>query len=447
MIAYIGTGVMLAALVFGCVFAVRCISGAAREGSFGTMPQESTEAQVLPGQESQEAVSAKSGDGNPETGDASESPEGGGASETAAVGAASGEQPAGADLEEQIAAYVESMSLEEKVAGLFIITPEQLTGVETAVQAGESTRDALRKYPVGGLVYFEKNIQSAGQLREMLANTVSYSRYPLFLGVDEEGGLVARVAEGLDLENIGPMEDIGASGDASEAYAAGARIGAYLKEYGFNLDFAPVADVLTNPDNTAIGNRSFGSDPAVVSEMVAAFVQGLEENGVSACVKHFPGHGGTAGDSHDGQAETDRTLEQMQSAEFLPFLAGIGAGADMVMVGHISAPGLTDGDKLPASMNEKIITEILRGQLGYQGIVITDAMDMAAVSQYYTADEAAVRALKAGADMILMPEDFAAAYEGVVEAVRSGTIDEARINDSLKRVYRIKLAGESESEM
>ena len=345
-------------------------------------------------------------------------------------------------LEAQIRGYVEAMTLEEKVAGLFIITPEQLTGVGTAVQAGESTREALEQYPVGGLVYFAKNIQSEQQLKEMLANTASYSRYPLFLGVDEEGGQVARVAKTLGLENVGPMAEIGASGDVNAAYAAGAAIASYLKEYGFNLDFAPVADVLTNPDNTVIGDRSFGSDPALVSQMVAAAVRGFQENGVNACIKHFPGHGDTAGDSHDGQVETDRTLEEMQAAEFLPFTAGIEAGVNMVMVGHISAPGLTDGDKVPASMNEKIITDVLRKQLGYNGIVITDAMNMSAISQYYTADEAAVRALKAGADMILMPEDFVTAYEGVIAAVQNGTIDEARINDSLTRILRVKYGEE-----
>ena len=390
---YIGT--LLAVIVFGCFFGVYSILAEARDAA------------------AEENLSLKE-----ETGGCADA----------------------VSLEEEIAGCVDAMSLEEKVAGLFIITPEQLTGVETAIRAGEVTRQALEHYPVGGLVYFAKNIRSPSQLKEMLSNTASYSRYPLFLGVDEEGGTVARVADRLDLENVGSMADIGMTKDASKAYEAGARIGTYLREYGFNLDFAPVADVLTDPDNTVIGSRSFGSDPDVVSKMVAAAVKGLRENGVSACVKHFPGHGNTSGDSHDGQVETDRSFGQMREAEFLPFLAGIEAGADMVMAGHISAPGLTGGDMLPASVNEEIITGILREELGYQGIVITDAMNMSAITRYYTADEAAVMALKAGVDMILMTEDFVRAYEGVLEAVRSGTIDEARIEDSLKRIYRVKYA-------
>lgn len=343
-------------------------------------------------------------------------------------------------LEELVESCVANMTLEDKVAGLFIITPEQLTGVETAVKAGDGTKEALANYPVGGLVYFAKNIQSEEQITEMLANTIEYSKYPMFLAVDEEGGTVARVADALELEDVGDMADIGAAGDANAAYEAGQTIGTYLKKYGFNLDFAPVADVLTNPDNTVIGKRSFGSDPAVVSQMVSSAVKGIQESGVSACIKHFPGHGDTAGDSHEGSVETTRSLEEMQAAEFLPFAAGMEAGVDMIMAGHISAPNLADGDSMPASMNETILTDILRGQLGYNGIIITDAMNMASITEYYTADEAAIKALKAGADMILMPEDFVTAYEGVIAAVQDGTIDERRINDSLKRVYRVKYA-------
>ena len=434
-IAYLVAGLILAAILFGCVFVIRSISGAAQGGNGGVQEEDGGAAGVEEptGETASEQTETSGQSETPEPTDISAQQE-----NSAEEGSIQQETSGEETLEAQIRGYVEAMTLEEKVAGLFIITPEQLTGVGTAVQAGESTREALEQYPVGGLVYFAKNIQSEQQLKEMLANTASYSRYPLFLGVDEEGGQVARVAKTLGLENVGPMAEIGASGDVNAAYAAGAAIASYLKEYGFNLDFAPVADVLTNPDNTVIGDRSFGSDPALVSQMVAAAVRGFQENGVNACIKHFPGHGDTAGDSHDGQVETDRTPEEMQAAEFLPFTAGIEAGVDMVMVGHISAPGLTDGDKVPASMNEKIITGVLREQLGYNGVVITDAMNMSAITQYYAADEAAVKALKAGADMILMPEDFTTAYNGVIAAVQDGTIAEERVNDSLKRIFRVK---------
>lgn len=345
---------------------------------------------------------------------------------------------------EMVEESVTGMTLEQKVAGLFFVTPEQLTGVGQAVQAGDGTREALTKYPVGGLIYFKQNIQSEEQIKEMLANTVSYSAFPLFLGVDEEGGEVARVADALGLDNVGPMGDIGDSGDVQAAYTANETIGRYLSSYGFNVDFAPVADVLTNPDNKVIGDRAFSDDPQTAAEMVAGAVQGLQSAGVSACIKHFPGHGDTEGDSHTGAASTDRSREEMQAAEFLPFQSGIAAGTDMVMVGHISAPSLTDGDNIPASLSEDIITGILRNELGYDGIIITDAMNMAAITEYYEADVAAIMALKAGADMVLMPDQFEQAYEGVLAAVQDGTISEERVNDSLKRIYRVKLRNKME---
>ena len=203
-------------------------------------------------------------------------------------------------LNDMIEDTIAGMTLEQKAAGLFFITPEQLTGVGQAVQAGEGTKEALAKYPVGGLIYFSQNIQSEEQVKEMLSNTVSYSIYPLFLGVDEEGGKVSRVSESLKLENVGPMADIGAEGDEQAARDAYTKVGTYLLEYGFNVDFAPVADVLTNADNTAIGDRAFSSDAETVGRMVAASVEGLQQTGVSACIKHFPGHGDTAADSHTG---------------------------------------------------------------------------------------------------------------------------------------------------
>lgn len=340
-------------------------------------------------------------------------------------------------LEEIVESCVSEMSLEDRVAGLFIISPEALTGVDRAVKAGDGTKEALAKYPVGGLVYFKQNIQSKEQITEMLANTVSMSKYPVFLAVDEEGDSVARVADKLNLDKVDSAAEIGASGDTNKAYETYKSIGTYLCEYGFNLNFAPVADVLTNPDNSVLKKRSFGDNADAVSLMVSEAVKGLEETGVTACMKHFPGRGGAALDPHDGLAATDRTLEEIRESELKPFAAGIEAGAGMIMVGHVAVPAITE-DNTPASISKKVITDILREEMGYNGVVITDALNMAAITEYYDSAQAAIMALKAGADMILMPEDFEAAYEGVLAAVKDGTISEARINDSLKRVYRIK---------
>ena len=202
------------------------------------------------------------------------------------------------------------------------------------------------------------------------------------------------------------------------------------------MDFAPVADVVS-AENAVIGNRSFGSDPNVVGTMVAAEVQGLQESGVSACLKHFPGIGDTTTDTHDEKAVSEKTLEDMQQTDLPAFQSGIDAGADFVMVSHMSLPNVV-GDDTPCSLSGAVISDLLRNQLGYNGIVITDALDMSAITDSYSSAEAAVKAIEAGADMLLMPENFEEAYQGVLDAVQKGTISEDRINESLKRIYRVK---------
>ena len=345
-------------------------------------------------------------------------------------------------LDEIVDACIAEMPLEDKVAGLFIITPEALTGTDVAIKAGDTTKEKLSQYAVGGLIYAKQNIKSADQLKEMISGTQGFSKYPLFIGIDEEGGSVSRIAESGLADNVGTMGDIGTSGDPSKAKEAGSAIAAYLSEYGFNLDFAPVADVILE-GNSIIGDRSFGSNASDDAAMVSACVEGLQEGDVSACLKHFPGLGSTTEDTHEGLATSEKTKEDFETTDFLSFQGGIDAGADFVMVSHLSVPNIT-GDNTPSSLSDKMITDILRGELGFNGIVITDAMDMKAVTDYYTSDEAAVKALQAGADMILMPEDFEAAYQGVLDAVNNGTLSEERINESLQRIYRVKYSDKVE---
>ena len=343
--------------------------------------------------------------------------------------------------EELIEEYLSNMPLEDKVSQLFFVQPEALTGVDTAVQASDMTKEALQEYAVGGIVMFSKNIQDRDQICAMLANLQEYSKYPLFLGVDEEGGsLVARVANSgtISVPTFPNMMEIGNTGNPEEAYEVGRTIGTYLKDLGFNLDFAPIADVLVNPENQVIGERAFGSDAELVAKMVKRVVEGLQEQEVSAVLKHFPGHGGTEADSHEGTAILNRTLEELRSEEFLPFQSGIEAGADMIMVGHISVPEVT-GDDTPATLSETVITDLLRNELGFDGIIITDSMSMGAIVDHYGPGEAAVQVIRAGGDMILMPQDFVEARQAVLEVVYQQEITEERINESLRRIYRIKL--------
>lgn len=345
---------------------------------------------------------------------------------------------------EEVQNIVDSMSLEEKVAQLFLVQPEAIVDIGTATAAGDATKQAINKTPVGGFVYFSDNLQSEQQVQDMLRHVNQYSEdrigLPAFLSVDEEGGTVARVASTgrFDVTDVGDMAKIGASGDVQQAKQAGETIGSYLSELGFNLDFAPDADVLTNPDNIVVKKRSFGSDPRVVSDMSLAVAQGLAQHQVHSVYKHFPGHGATAGDTHQGYAYTDKTLDELKQSELIPFENAIQNNAAFIMAAHISAPRVT-GDDTPASLSKTMITDILRGQMGYDGIVVTDAMNMGAVTEQYTSAQAAVKALQAGADLVLMPEDFQEAYQGVLDAVKDGTLTEQRINESVTRIVKVKV--------
>lgn len=347
-------------------------------------------------------------------------------------------------LEERIDAKMAQMTLEERVLQMFMITPEALTGYGTVTAAGDVTYQSLQKYPVGGIILFAQNVIDPDQLGTMNGNLQNYSEeitgLPMFISVDEEGGKVARIAKNsnFSVETFSDMRSIGDSGDTTKAYEVGNTIGAYLNQYGFNLDFAPDADVLTNPDNQVIGTRSFGTDPYVVSEMTQSVVKGLEDNQVYACLKHFPGHGATSGDTHAGYAYTDKTMDELMQSELVPFSNGIQNGVHFIMVSHIAAPQVT-GDNLPASLSSYMIQTVLREQMGYDGIVITDAMNMGAISDSYGSADAAVRAVNAGADIVLMPKDFVSAYQGVLNAVENGTISTDRIDESVRRILRLKM--------
>lgn len=354
------------------------------------------------------------------------------------------EQPVEDALQEQAVRIVSGMTPEQKVAQLFIITPEALTGYDRVVQAGEATRQALEQYPVGGLIYFSGNLQNPEQLKAMTGNVQSYAEaiegLPLFLSIDEEGGDIARIGNhsGFAVDQVPRMSEIGAAGDTGKAYEAGGRIGAYLEELGLNLDFAPDADVLTNPSNTVVKNRSFGSDPQLVADMVRAYREGLESHQVYGVPKHFPGHGATEEDSHKEFAYVRKSWEELEQAELVPFRDQIREGVSFLMVGHISLPEIL-GTDLPASLSGEVITGYLREQMGYDGIVITDALNMGAIQNHYTSADACILAFQSGVDMLLMPADFHSAYDGMLSALESGEITGERLDASVMRIVKAKL--------
>ncbi len=346
-------------------------------------------------------------------------------------------------LAQEVDAKLSQMTLEQKVAQMFIVRPESITGVGQVTAAGEATRQALAATPVGGIVYFADNLQDTDQARTMLANTLQYgyeaNGLPLFLCVDEEGGTVSRVGgnPGFGIANVGDMCDIGATGDTQKAYDIAHQIGSYLTDLGFNVDFAPDADIANNPEGT-MGLRSFGATADVVAPMVAAQVRGFTDAGILCAAKHFPGIGGAAGDSHGTKIYSQKTADEMAQEELVPFQAAIDAGAPFIMVGHLSAPAIT-GDEDPASISSEIVTGLLRERLGYDGIIITDSMGMGAATSTLSDAQLAVEAVRAGVDIVLMPADFNAAYQGVLDAVASSEIDEARIDESVRRILTVKL--------
>ena len=339
-------------------------------------------------------------------------------------------------------ALLDGMTTEEKVAQLFFIAPEAIVDVETVTQCGDKMREALTRYPVGGIVLFANNLETPEQTREMLAGMQSVlterSGVPAFLSVDEEGGIVRRVGikEAFGVPQIESMGIVAADGTEAVTEAA-QTIGNYLSDLGFNTDFAPVADILTNPENRVIGERAFSSDPQDTAEKAFAYAEALTEQGVFPVYKHFPGHGDTAEDSHTGYAFSYKTLDELREAELIPFVDAAKNKIPFIMAAHISLPNVT-GDDTPASLSPVIITDLLRNNIGYEGIIITDALDMGAISNHYTPGEASVKALEAGCDMLLMAGHFEESYQEVLAAVESGVLTQERINESVLRILLLK---------
>ena len=336
----------------------------------------------------------------------------------------------------RIQELLNAMTLDEKIWQLFITTPESLTGATTVTQAGDTTKTALAEKPVGGLCYFAANLVDRAQTTAMLQATQSYAKTGLFLGVDEEGGRVSRAGsnEAMGVTHFEAAAVYGQRADMAEVYQVGSTLAAELGSLGFNVDFAPVADVVTNPNNTEIGDRSYSDDPQVAAAMVSAMVDGLQRGGMVSCLKHFPGHGSTETDSHQGKSVSNRTVEELESCEWIPFQAGIDKGAAMVMVSHLTNENLSD---LPADLSPEVIG-YLRGELGFDGLIVTDSHQMGAITDYYTSGEAAVLALKAGVDMVLMPMDLQDAFDGVMDALEDGTLTQARIDESVLRILAVK---------
>lgn len=343
---------------------------------------------------------------------------------------------------------LDTLTLEEKVGQLFVVRLEVLCEDKTqaeknayrrngAKELDESMIAVLNRYHLGGFVLFGKNLLNPEQLINLNQQIRKNCKIVPFITIDEEGGQVGRIAwnENFEVTTFPLLYDYFADGDTARAFLVGNTIGTYLREYGFNAVFAPVADVFTNPDNTVIGKRAFGSDPHFVSNMISACLDGFHEQGVMTTLKHYPGHGDTSSDTHNDTVNTSKTWEQMEECELIPFVENLD-NTEMIMAAHITVKGDSD----PASLSYNALTERLRNKYGYKGLIITDALDMGAISSHYTSEEAAVKAFLAGCDILLMPANFNKAYNAIIDAVNSGTITMERLDESVLRILRYKLS-------
>lgn len=322
-------------------------------------------------------------------------------------------------LDELIETLLKDMSTEEMVAGMFMVSPESITGVGTVVKAGDGTKTAVTENPVGGIVYSAKNFQSAEQFTEIMTNTRSFSKYPIFTAVKAECGSDT----GFGIDATPKASELT---DADSVRLAYGGIASKLTAYGIDMNLAPVAELVAEDGEASLQGRTFGSDAAVAAPLVNAAVQVMQESGVSAVLQKFP-----------GSAAGSKSLEELKNSEFVVYDTAIKGGVDCIMVSHTKANGVT-GDDTPSSLSSVMIQDVLRNTLGFNGVVITDYLNDSAVTANYSPAEAAIAAIQAGADILLEPADYREAYEGVLQAVADGTITQERIHESLYRIYRVK---------
>lgn len=314
-------------------------------------------------------------------------------------------------LKQLVDSLLEEMTTEEMIAGMFIVSPESITGVETAIQAGEGTQTAVTENPVGGIIYAAKNFKSQDQFTQMLTNTRGFSKYPLFTVVQAECGSSA-----FGLEETPKAAKLTDADSVVQAYGS---ISAKLASYGINMNLAPVTE-LSSEEN------AFGADASVAALLVSASVQAIQSAEISAVLLKFPNKTAEA-----------KSLEELKNGEFIVYDAAIKSGVDCIMVSHVKANGIA-GDDAPSSLSSVVIQDILRKTLGFDGVVITDSLSDSAVVDNYSSAEAAVAAIQAGADLLLEPAEYQEAYKGVLQAVSDGTITKERIYESLYRIYRVK---------
>jgi len=300
----------------------------------------------------------------------------------------------------------------------------------------ESILRLIREYGIGGVILFARNIKTPLQTAELVQELQAAAEIPLFVGIDQEGGRVARLPA--PFTQFHGNDALGRAASRDLAYHFGRATGTELASVGINLDFAPVLDIDTHPDNPVIGTRAFGSDPALVGDLGCAVIKGLQEK-VIACGKHFPGHGDTTLDSHLALPEVCHEVGFLRRRELLPFIQAIACGVETIMTAHVLYPHLDP--KHPATLSLKIVQKILREELRFNGVVFTDDLEMKAVEDHFGIEASSILALQAGVDGLLIchaPEKQEKAREAVIRAVEKGEIPLSRIEESVGRILDLK---------
>ena len=336
------------------------------------------------------------------------------------------------NMEKRVEEKLSNMTLDEKIGQMLMIFYRKDT-------VDNTLRDSLKTVKPGGFILFAENFTSYNQSLEFIKEVKSSSDIPMIISVDQEGGRVQRIKELSDKEVsiIPAMNYVGKMDDIKLTKDIGKVIGEELRVFGINMDFAPVMDVWENKDNTVIGKRSFGNTPEFVSKHALALGEGLKETGIIPVYKHFPGHGNTSVDSHEDLPVVTKTKEELLKDDIIPFMDAIKNGEEVIMIGHLAVPSIT-GDNTPASLSRKIITDLLKNELGFKGLVITDALNMGALTNNYTQDEVYIKAINAGVDILLMPNGSKDALNTIRDAVNKGMISEDTINNSVRKILTLK---------
>lgn len=343
---------------------------------------------------------------------------------------------------ENLQSIVDGMTIDEKVYQMFIVSPEQITGVETVVAAKDATKKALEEYPVGGLIYSSKNMLDREQISEVISNSQDYAKINMFIAVNEEGGIEnSNIMNAIDTPRVNPMFTYKDKGK-KVAKKNARTIARSMRELGFNLDFAPVADVFSDPMNNVIGSRAYSDDFNKSGKLIQRAVAGFHKENVLCTLKHFPGYGEAAEYEEEGNDSLDenkkyyllKTKKELEVNEYIPFKAGIRSGADLVMVGNMIVEDIDE--KAPACLSEVIVTDMLRNDLGFGGLIITDRLDR--IGGEYSSAELAVLAVKAGNDLLLEPENMVEAHDAIVETVNSGEIPQERIDAIVLHILEVK---------